>query len=40
MVSFEFFIDVILPVLGSFRASNKNEFQGYFVGLKAAGAYG
>jgi hypothetical protein len=40
-VSFEFFIDIILlaavMVLG-FSASNRNEYQAYFLGVKAAGA--
>jgi len=44
MVSLEFFIDI-----KSFRshngpgvdsASNRNEYQVYFLGVKAAGAYG
>jgi len=30
--SLEFFIDMILP------ASNLNEYQNYFLGIKAAGA--
>jgi hypothetical protein len=35
MVSVDFFIDIILPA-GS--ASNRNEYQEYFLGVKAAGA--
>jgi len=35
MVSLEFFIDIILPVDS---ASNRNEYQAYFLGVKAAGA--
>jgi hypothetical protein len=41
MVSLEFFIDVIfLPHYGSGvdSASNRNEYQEYFMGVKAAGA--
>jgi len=41
MVSLEFFIDIILrPHYGSGveSASNRNEYQEYFLGLKAAGA--
>ena len=43
MVSLEFFIDIILrrhhgPGVDS--ASNRNEYQEYFPGVKAAGAYG
>jgi len=41
MVSLEFFIDIIFrsqygPVVDS--ASNRNEYQEYFLGVKAAGA--
>jgi len=36
IVSLEFFIDIILPGVDS--ASNKNEYQEYFLGVKAAGA--
>jgi len=39
----EFFIDIILPAgltEGVDSASNKNEYQEYFLGVKAAGAYG
>jgi hypothetical protein len=35
MVSLEFFIDMNLPA-----ASNRNEYQEYFLGEKAAGALG
>jgi len=43
MVSLEFFIDIILPAgydpeVDS--ASNRNEYQEYFLGVKAADAYG
>jgi hypothetical protein len=41
MVSLEFFIDLILPASlwpGVDSASNRNEYQEYFVGIKAAGA--
>jgi hypothetical protein len=43
MLSLEFFIDIILrphygPVVDS--ASNRNEYQEYFLGVKAAGAWG
>jgi hypothetical protein len=41
MVSLEFFIDIILPVAlcpGVDSASNKNEYQEYFLEVKAAGA--
>jgi hypothetical protein len=43
MVSLDFFIDIILrphygPGVDS--ASNRNEYQEYFLGVKAAGAYG
>jgi hypothetical protein len=33
-VSLEFFIDIILPA----AAFNRNEYQEYFLGIKAAGA--
>jgi len=35
MMSLEFFSDIILPVDS---ASNRNEYQVYFLGVKAAGA--
>jgi len=41
MVSLEFFIDIILPIAlgpGVVSACNKNEYQKYFLGVKAAGA--
>jgi len=41
MVSFEFFSDIILPVAPwpwVDSASNRNEYQVYFLGVKAAGA--
>jgi len=41
MVSLEFFSDIILPVAlwsGVDSASKRNEFQVYFLGVKAAGA--
>jgi hypothetical protein len=41
MVSLEFFIDIIPhydPRVDS--ASNRNEYQEYFLGVKAAGEYG
>jgi hypothetical protein len=41
MVSLEFFIDIILPAalgLGFDSASNRNDDQEYFLGVKAAGA--
>ena len=41
MVSLEFFIDIILPIAlwpGVYSASNKNEYQEDFLGVKAAGA--
>ena len=41
MVSFEVFIEVILPAAlwrGIDSASNRNEYQEYFLGVKAAGA--
>ena len=44
MVSLEFFIDIILPAAlrlwGVDSASNRNEYQEYFLGVKAAGASG
>jgi len=43
MVSLEFFIDTILLVAlwsGVDSASNRNEYQEYFLGVKAVGAYG
>jgi hypothetical protein len=42
MVSLDFFIDIIFPVLGPGpgvdSAFNINEYQEYFLGVKAAGA--
>jgi hypothetical protein len=41
MVSLEFFIDIILSVAygpGVDSASNINEYQEYFLGVKEAGA--
>jgi len=41
MVSLEFFSDIILPVAlwpWVDSASNRNEYQVYFLGVKAAGA--
>jgi hypothetical protein len=41
MVSLDFFIDIILPIaLGPEvdSASNRNEYQEHFLGVKAAGA--
>jgi len=41
MVSLEILIDVILPAAlwpGVDSASNSNEYQEYFLGVKAAGA--
>ena len=41
MVSLEFFTDIILPVAYDPEvdsASNRNEYQVYFLGVKAAGA--
>jgi hypothetical protein len=35
-VSLEFFNDIILPAADS--ASNRNEYQEYFLGVQAAGA--
>jgi hypothetical protein len=43
MVSLEFFIDKILPAdygPGADSSSNRNEYQEYFLGVKAADAYG
>jgi len=42
MVSMEYFIDVILSAvaLGVDSASNRSEYQEYFLGVKVAGAYG
>jgi hypothetical protein len=40
-MSLEFFTDIILPValwLWDYSASNKNEFQEYFLRVTAAGA--
>ena len=40
MVSLEFFIDVILPIYcgpGVDSASNRNEYQEYFLGVRTAG---
>jgi hypothetical protein len=36
MLSLEFFIDIILPA--ALWSSNRNEYQDYFLGVKAAGA--
>jgi hypothetical protein len=33
-----FFIDIILPAAGVDSASNRNEYQEYFLGVKVAGA--
>jgi hypothetical protein len=38
MVLFESFIDIILPAALWPLASNRNEYQEYFLGVKAAGA--
>jgi len=41
MVSLKFFIDIILPAAlgpGVDSASNRNEYQEYFLEVKAAGA--
>jgi hypothetical protein len=38
IVSLEFFIDIILPAALWPSASERNEYQGYFLGVKAAGA--
>jgi hypothetical protein len=43
MVSLEFFIDTIFPTAlrpWVWLSSNRNEYQEYFLGVKAAGAYG
>jgi hypothetical protein len=43
MVSLEIFVDLILPAAlwpWIDSASNRNEYQDYFLGVKAAGAYG
>ena len=40
-MALEFFIDIILPVAydpGVDSACNRNEYQEYFLGVKAAGA--
>jgi hypothetical protein len=37
MVSLEFFIDIILPALGVDSASNRNEYQEYFLWGKGGG---
>jgi hypothetical protein len=40
-VSLEFFIDIILPAAlwpSGWITSNRNEYQEYFLGVKAAGA--
>ena len=40
-MSLEFFIDIILPAdPGVDSASNRNDYQEYFLGVKTAGAYG
>jgi hypothetical protein len=39
MVSLEFFIDIVYGH-GVDSASNRNEYQEYFLGVKVAGAYG
>jgi hypothetical protein len=38
MLSLEFFIDIIHPATGVDIASNRNEYQKYFLELKTAGA--
>jgi hypothetical protein len=43
MVSMEFFIDIIIPAALCYgprvdSASNRNEYQEYFLGVSAAGA--
>jgi hypothetical protein len=38
MVSLEFFIDIILSPAGVDSAPNRNDYQEYFMGVKAAGA--
>jgi hypothetical protein len=43
MVSLEIFIDITFQPhygIGVDSASNRNEYQQYFLGVKAAGAYG
>jgi len=43
MASLEFFIHIILPAANSpgvDSASDRNEYQEYFLGVKAAGAKG
>jgi hypothetical protein len=42
IASLEIFIDIIRPHYGPWvdSASNRNEYQEYFLGVKAAGAYG
>ena len=43
IVSLEFFIDIILPAAlwpWVYLVSNKNDYQEYFLGVKAAGAQG
>jgi hypothetical protein len=39
MVSLEFFILCLFYVPGVDSASNRNEYQEYFLGVKVAGAY-
>jgi len=41
MVSLEFFIDIVLPAAlwpWVYSVSDRNEYQVYFLGVKAAGA--
>jgi hypothetical protein len=41
MVSLEFFIDIILPDVPVFdSASNRNEYQKYFLGARMTRAWG
>jgi hypothetical protein len=43
MVSLKFFIDIILPAALWPKVdsdSNRNDYQEYFLGVKAAGVYG
>jgi hypothetical protein len=43
MVSMEFFIAIILPAAlwpWGDSSSDRNEYQEYFLGVKAVGAYG
>jgi hypothetical protein len=43
MVSLEFFIHIILPaalIVGVGPVSNRNDYQEYFLGVKAAGDWG